>query len=96
MPLDASQFLDWMEYYRVEPFGDEWRQTAQQSWLLALALRPKKRITIDNFMPVKEPQTKQQVVANVDSYFRAMKAHGEKYHRKHDSRRKGDGQSVRQ
>lgn len=52
--MSADEFLDWRAFYRLEPFGDEWRQTARiarssapQSWKKTDGTQ----WTEDDFMP---------------------------------------------
>ncbi|HEV3416655.1 MAG TPA: hypothetical protein VG056_07580 [Pirellulales bacterium] len=58
LPLYADQFAEWREYYQLEPFGDDWRQTA----LLAFISARKggaRHCTIEDFMPTRKAERQQ-------------------------------------
>ena len=53
--LDAEELAHWEEYWRLEPFGDEWRGWGRVCETVALSAGVKKkngeRITEEEFMP---------------------------------------------
>lgn len=54
-PMTGSQFSEWIEYYRLEPWGDrrEYERTALLACILANAYRRKnaRAFRIEDFMP---------------------------------------------
>lgn len=54
--LDAAELSEWEEYWKREPFGDEWRAMGRICETVALSGGVKKkdgsRVTEEEFMPV--------------------------------------------
>jgi hypothetical protein len=48
--ISGRQFTEWMAYYNVEPFGDEWTRTALIASLIANANRDPD-VRAEPFMP---------------------------------------------
>ena len=54
MPL--HRFRRWLAFYRLEPFGDEWRRTARSTVILAGAFGAKtKEDSEEMFLPTYDP-----------------------------------------
>lgn len=53
--MTAVEFEYWQQFYRFEPFGDEWQQAAQAAWAPIAATGSKKESgdfwTVDDFLP---------------------------------------------
>jgi hypothetical protein len=60
--IDAREFQEWIEYYKQEPFGDDWAQTALLAAVL-VNLWSKKKVKPDQFIPrvAKVRQTLEQM-----------------------------------
>lgn len=55
LPLPA--FRLWLAFYRLEPFGDEWRRTARSTVILAGAMGAKTREDSEEmFLPTYDPR----------------------------------------
>ena len=56
--MDSKEFAEWMAFYNLEPFGDEWRQAGMQCATTAncAAFRKGKAKQIEEFMPIKNQQ----------------------------------------
>jgi len=39
--LTPNQIVEWMAYWQIEPWGDDWRRTARGSVLVAMAMGAK-------------------------------------------------------
>lgn len=56
--MDSAEFTEWIAYYSIEPFGEEWAQAGMISSTIANAARdPKKKkepFMPDDFMPGKK------------------------------------------
>jgi hypothetical protein len=62
--LTVRQLKRWMAYWRVEPFGDEWRMAARQSLTAAAAFGAKPDAeSEDKFLPSyrEKPQTLEDI-----------------------------------
>lgn len=85
IPLTASQLIDWMGYYELEPFGQEWKQAALTAWMQSQSLQYKgRRPTIEDFMPVRKRivrQTPQQIEMMLKAFTRMQQARGQKDNR---------------
>lgn len=59
--MSAQQFEEWIAYFGIEPFGDEWQRTALLASLTANANRNQEEkpdpFTVDDFMPVQRPDS---------------------------------------
>lgn len=54
--MTAAEFTDWQAFYRVEPFGDEWRQTGEICAMVGNAAGGKRNggsFTPRDFLPIK-------------------------------------------
>lgn len=71
LPLDARQCIDWQEFWNLEPFGDDWRQTALLAFISAQKAC-KKTLSINDFMPNRSPdeceQSPEQTEAEIDCF----------------------------
>ena len=80
--MTTQQFEEWYAYYRIEPFGDEWRQSA----IIAAEIRNKSTVAykvtreqpVEGFMPVsfKRPiqMSGDQIANGLKSFAAAYKA----------------------
>jgi len=51
--MDGIELREWMAFHNLEPFGDEWRQTAIIAmWIALQATQGKQKFAIEDFMPV--------------------------------------------
>lgn len=73
--ISAIEFAHWIEFYRLEPFGEEWRQAAQAAWAPIAATGSKKESgghwEVNDFMPCLPPEMPD--AAPVDSEQMKMK-----------------------
>lgn len=52
----SRQLQELIEFEKLEPWGDEWRQSAQQTAAVWNAqLKPEERIPVEKFMPLPPP-----------------------------------------
>lgn len=68
--MTARQFEEWLEFWRWEPFGMEWLQTAQQCAVTAQAAGSK--LTAQDYMPCQPPkqeQTEEQMKSTLLAFF---------------------------
>ena len=60
--LSSKQISEWVAFYSLEPFGNEWRQAGVIAATIAEAFRDAKKrpkpFTPDDFIPVKESPQK--------------------------------------
>lgn len=66
--LTVRQLRQWMAYWRVEPFGDEWRRSARQALTAAAGFGAKPEPdSEDRFLPSyrEKPQTLEQLRAEL-------------------------------
>lgn len=76
--MDSAEFTEWMAFYDLEPFGDDWRRTGQIASILHNVHRKEtaEAVTAEAYMPLRAPeaeapaQTGQQVL----TIFRALAA----------------------
>ena len=54
--MDAREFAEWIAFYNIEPFGDEWRMAGMQAATTAncAAFRKGNSRQIEEFMPLKQ------------------------------------------
>jgi hypothetical protein len=83
-----------LEYWQIEPFGDEWRQTAMLGWTMIHRNRFKKNTDIETLMPVPKRQTPQQAAAILQSFFLGLKASNVANNRQHGGIGQGDRRAV--
>lgn len=61
--MSSHELTEWMAFYELEPFGDEWRQTASITSLMANVNRDTKKRTqpyeIEDFMPIDRTTTEE-------------------------------------
>ena len=51
--MDSNELSEWMAFHNIEPFGDEWRQTALVTmWIALQATQGKQKVKLEDFMPV--------------------------------------------
>ena len=73
--VDAAEFVAWREFWELEPFGEEWRQTAMVCLAMASAWMKKRgggKWDVKDFMPGRgEPveQTQEQIQRAIMGYF---------------------------
>lgn len=53
--IDAREFQEWQEYYRIEPFGDDWDQAATIA-ATTVNLWSKKKVKPSQFIPSTKPK----------------------------------------
>lgn len=76
LPLDARQFLDWLEFSQIEPFGDDWRQTALLAHISA-AKGGVKDGAIEDYMPIVRPRkTDAEIQMKLHGFFLNLQAAG--------------------
>lgn len=66
--MSAREFQEWQEYYKIEPFGDDWKQA---SLITASNLAPwsKRKIDPEKFIPkAKVRKTPQQIEAQMTQW----------------------------
>lgn len=51
--MPYAEFVEQIAYYRVEPWGDDWEQSATQSWA-AVSPHIKRRMTPADFRPKRK------------------------------------------
>lgn len=60
--------MDWCEYWSIEPFGEEWRQTAVIA-SVAAAPYSKTRLPLETFMPNTPPRKSPRQLATMFSQY---------------------------
>lgn len=80
--IDSAEFAEWIVYWHLEPFGDEWERTGLLASLMA-NLWGKDKTTVADWMPKRrwkvQEQSQEDVAMNVDHFFRMMaKSRGRK------------------
>jgi hypothetical protein len=81
--IDRHQFREWIAFFELEPYGDEWRQTAT---IAALALAPwsKKPIRPDDILDDAFPQRRRrQTPQQIERIFLAFGAQLEARQKNH-------------
>ena len=68
--LTLDQLKRWLAYYRVEPFGQEWRRSARQTMFLAAAAGAQIKEDFEEmFLPTYDPsrptQTEEEMLAEL-------------------------------
>lgn len=64
---------EWFAFYRLEPYGDEWRQSGQVAAYIAAA-NGARNAQIEDFMPLPRRQTPQEVFDVFSQLFSWMSA----------------------
>lgn len=69
--IDALEFAEWMAFWSLEPFGDEWRQIARLcAATLQVWAKKGKTIREDAFMPCPpRRQTDEEIQAKLMGFF---------------------------
>jgi hypothetical protein len=64
--VDAAELAEWEAFWKIEPWGDEWRQTARLATALCTAWGAK-RLEEEMLMPShrKPPQTPDQMLGEL-------------------------------
>jgi len=74
--MTACEFHEWIQYYQLEPFGDEWEQAAEIGYTVAEASGAYKRTDLKRFRSVFKPRFKsrkpKQTPEQQASIFRAF------------------------
>ena len=69
--MDSNEISEWMAFHNLEPFGDEWRQTALLAmWEALHATQGKQKFKIEEFMPVVkryDPEKDKQAFKKLDA-----------------------------
>jgi hypothetical protein len=69
LPLYADELDRWLEFHDLEPFGDDWRQTALLAYISA-AKGGAKNLELEDFMPIKkEPQSDAEIMMRMNMMF---------------------------
>ena len=68
--LNIRDFRRWFAYYRLEPFGNDWRRTAKLATITAAALGAKvqedfEEMFLPTFDPSRPRQTPEQMMAEL-------------------------------
>jgi len=62
--MSSAQISEWMAYYNLEPFGDDWRQTGVVAGVIANVNRDAKKkrrpYEPEDFMPITKRQEQAQ------------------------------------
>lgn len=66
--------MEWDEFYLLEPFGEEWRQTSMLGALIASNSWFNGKVKFDRFLPVKPPQSQEEIAATVKSFMDHLRA----------------------
>jgi hypothetical protein len=68
--LDAAELAEWEAFWKIEPWGDEWRQVARLATALCTAWGSK-NLEEEMLMPShrRPPQTKEQMLAELKKAF---------------------------
>lgn len=72
--IDAAEFAEWMVFSHLEPFGNEWVQTALLANLQA-NLWSKSKTKLEDWLPKRrwkvegEKQTEEQMAAVIHQFF---------------------------
>ena len=76
--MTAKEFWEWIEYYRLEPFGDEWDQAAEIGFTVAACSGNVKRGALrrfhENFKPKFKDSKPKQTPEQMASIFRQFAA----------------------
>jgi len=54
----------WLAFYNIEPYGDEWRQTAMQCQA-TVAPHTKKKTKAEDWMPIQQHQDHDAILNNL-------------------------------
>lgn len=74
--ISAREFQEWQEYYKQEPFGDDWEQAGTIA-ATNVNLWSKRKVTPRQFQPggqVKRKKTPQQIEAELTHFARLHNA----------------------
>lgn len=77
--VDGEEFTRWQAYWKVEPFGQEWQQTALICLVMASAWSKKGsgEWKLEDFLPIK-PEKERQTSEQIESVFRLLARPGKK------------------
>lgn len=69
--ITARQLRTWLAYFRLEPFGDEWRRTARLASIVAAAAGAKvpedfQEMFLPTFDPRRPRQTEDEMLAELN------------------------------
>lgn len=72
--IDSAEFAEWLAEYQIEPWGEDWKQTAVlQSTLINLNC--KRKVKVEECLPgraAKRKQSDSEMQARLDMFFKAM------------------------
>lgn len=72
--MDAAEFAEWIEYYKIEPFGDDWLQASTVA-AAGVNLWSKRKVKPDAFVPrAKLRKTPQEMEAVMMAWAKARQA----------------------
>lgn len=63
--MDGREFMEWMAYYNLEPFGDDWQQAAK---IAAASMQPWCKQTIDpnSLIPGRQKKRQQRTYSDAE------------------------------
>lgn len=72
--MSSVEFQEWQEYYRIEPFGDDWQQAGTIA-AASVNVWSKRKVKPDHFIPrTKTRKTDEEIEAQMNQWARAYNA----------------------
>jgi hypothetical protein len=73
--MSSAEFSEWVEYYKQEPFGDDWQQASTVAWAAAQPWS-KKKLEPDSFIPrrYKPRQSREEITAKLSQFAKTHNA----------------------
>jgi hypothetical protein len=66
--MSAREFAEWFEYYKIEPFGDDWLQASTIA-AAQVGVWSKQKIKADAFIPrAKQRDDKAAIIAKLNRF----------------------------
>ena len=67
--MSSAEFSEWIEYYKQEPFGDDWQQASTIAWASAQPWS-RQKIKPESFIPRyhKPRQSRDEVVEKLKAF----------------------------
>ena len=96
--IDSDEFAEWMAEYRVEPWGEDWRQTATLQATL-VNLNSKRSVSVEDCMPGRmshRQQTAAEMRHRLDLFFKSVMKRQEKKAKRGDERQQPPGPDHQQ
>ena len=76
MDLSVEELTEWEAFYLLEPFGEEWRQTALVAAMIASNQMFNGKHSPDKFMPVQKTvvrKSPEQVASALSGFFSGLR-----------------------